>query len=107
MERVSLAAATRPTLSELFHTAVEPTTPVVMSIFLSDSSPYHFTVVKVSEKMSLSCCEIFGVDAAAAAAAPRRTDILAIAACRPSTTSCGALALKYLPWPLTAACHIS
>ncbi|MNY58642.1 hypothetical protein D3C86_1950020 [compost metagenome] len=74
---------------------------------MSDSSPYHFTVVKVSEKMSLSCSEIFGVEVAAAAAAPTDTCILASAEARPCTTSFGSLALKYLPWPAIAACHRS
>ncbi len=96
-----------PTVSELVQVGVVPTMPVDGSIFLSDSSPYHFTVVKVSEKMSLSCCEMFGVEVAAAAAAPMRICMFASASLRPSTTSFGCEALKYLPWPLMAACHRS
>src|SRR5476651_686861 len=86
MVRLSVAAATfRPTVFE----------------------PYQRTVVKVSEKMSLSCCVMLGVDVAAAAAEPVRTWMLASAALMPATTSVGSAAEKYLPWPLMAACHRS
>src|SRR5471032_1474438 len=108
MVRLSLAAATfRPTVFELSHDTAVPTMPVVGSIFLSDRSPYHCTVVKVSEKMSLSCCVIIGVEVAAAAAEPVRIWMLASSALMPDTTSVGSAAEKYLPWPLTAACHRS
>jgi len=81
--------------------------PVTVSIFLSDSSPYQRTVVKVAEKMSLSCCEMLGVEVAAAAAAPIFTSMFDRAARRPWITCSGSEALKYLPWPLIAACQRS
>jgi putative exporter of polyketide antibiotics len=96
-----------PTVLLVLQAAAVPTEPVVASIFLSVSSPYHLTVVKVAEKISLSVSVMFGVEVAAAAAAPMRTCILASASLRPETTSFGSWALKYLPWPLMAACHRS
>ena len=108
MRRVSLEADTLlPRSMDEFHTSLLPTTPVTVSILRLVSWPYHFTVVKVAEKMSLSCCEMFGVDVADAAAAPTLTSMLASASRRPSTTWRGSDAEKYLPCPLIAACHRS
>ena len=108
MVRVSVAAATNwPRVFELLQLMAVLTLPVAGSIFWSNNSPYHFTVVKVAEKMSLSCWLTLGVEVAAAEAAPVRTAIAAIAADSPATTAAGSRALKYLPWPFTAACHRS
>src|ERR1019366_4869719 len=71
MVRVSVAAATcMPRVLVLVQLRPGRTLPVVGSIFWSNSSPFHSTVVKVEENTSLSCWLTFGVEVAAGEAGP-------------------------------------
>src|SRR5258706_9923850 len=66
MLRVSPAGATMSaSFCVLVQIGVGMTVPSSGLIFCSDNCPYHATVVKVSEKISLSCSEMFGVEVAA------------------------------------------
>jgi hypothetical protein len=76
MVRVSLLASTVCSIVFIvLHTASADTLPSDVEILRSASSPYHATVVKVDENTSLSCIVMFGVDVAAADAAPVRVSI--------------------------------
>src|SRR5512145_3340236 len=57
--------------------------------------------------MKLSVSVMFGLEVAEAAAAAVWMLSAASAPCRPSVSEFGSPALKYLPRPLTAACHRS
>src|ERR1700741_4357569 len=87
--------------------AVAASAPVVTSIWRRSRSPYHSTDRNVELKTKLSPAVTFGLLVVAAAASL----VIALISCkalfRPDASVAGSVALKYVPRPLTAACHRS